>query len=96
MEEFTPMLSNLGGILIGLAAVSLLHINGRIAGICGIVVGFAWNMIGFWPGLALTALVSGQTLVWILFVAMLVWMYAESTLNVVNCVLTQRGETVNG
>ncbi len=39
MEGFTPLLSSLGGILIGLGAVGLLYFNGRIAGISGIVAG---------------------------------------------------------
>lgn len=39
MEGFTPVLSILGGLLIGLAAVGLLWINGRIAGISGITAG---------------------------------------------------------
>ena len=39
MEGFTPVLSTLGGLLIGLAAIALLLVNGRIAGISGIVAG---------------------------------------------------------
>ncbi len=39
MNGFTPLLSSIGGILIGLAAVGLLLFNGRIAGISGIVGG---------------------------------------------------------
>jgi uncharacterized protein len=34
---FTPLASALGGVLIGIAAVMLLALNGRIAGISGIV-----------------------------------------------------------
>ena len=37
MTEFTPFASLLGGALIGLAAVLLMAVNGRIAGISGIV-----------------------------------------------------------
>lgn len=37
MTQFTPWLSLLGGVLIGLAAVSLMAFEGRIAGISGIV-----------------------------------------------------------
>jgi len=36
MTEFTPYLSLIGGALIGLSAVILLGLNGRIAGISGI------------------------------------------------------------
>ncbi|HEY9198825.1 MAG TPA: YeeE/YedE thiosulfate transporter family protein [Gammaproteobacteria bacterium] len=39
MEGFTPFLSSVGGLLIGLAAIALLLINGRIAGISGIADG---------------------------------------------------------
>jgi uncharacterized membrane protein YedE/YeeE len=39
MEGFTPVLSSLGGLLIGLAAIGLLLANGRIAGISGIIAG---------------------------------------------------------
>ncbi len=39
MLGFTPVLSSIGGILIGLAAVGLLLFNGRIAGISGILGG---------------------------------------------------------
>ena len=39
MESFTPVLSGIGGAAIGLAAIALLLINGRIAGISGIADG---------------------------------------------------------
>lgn len=39
MTEFTPLASAFGGALIGLAAVMLLALNGRIAGISGITLG---------------------------------------------------------
>lgn len=39
MESFTPILSTIGGALIGLAAIGLLLANGRIAGISGITAG---------------------------------------------------------
>ncbi len=37
VTEFTPVASTLGGALIGVAAVMLLALNGRIAGISGII-----------------------------------------------------------
>jgi uncharacterized protein len=37
VTEFTPLSSALGGALIGIAAVMLLALNGRIAGISGII-----------------------------------------------------------
>lgn len=39
MENFTPIASTLGGVLIGLSAAILLLVNGRIAGISGILSG---------------------------------------------------------
>lgn len=39
MTEFTPLLSLLGGTLIGLSAVLLMAFNGRIAGMTGILTG---------------------------------------------------------
>ena len=37
ITEFTPIASTLGGVLIGVAAVLMMALNGRIAGISGIV-----------------------------------------------------------
>jgi uncharacterized membrane protein YedE/YeeE len=37
VTEFTPIASTLGGVLIGVAAVLMMALNGRIAGISGIV-----------------------------------------------------------
>lgn len=39
MENFTPYSAAIGGFLIGLAAVLFMAVNGRIAGISGIVAG---------------------------------------------------------
>jgi len=39
MENFTPIASLIGGILIGLSVSALLLFNGKIAGISGIVAG---------------------------------------------------------
>lgn len=39
MTEFTPIASTVGGVLIGVSSVLLLLLNGRIAGISGIVGG---------------------------------------------------------
>lgn len=52
MENFTPISSIIGGVLIGLSATLLLLFNGRIAGISGILGGLflqpadrAWRFI---------------------------------------------------
>ncbi|MCO6413483.1 MAG: YeeE/YedE family protein [Thiogranum sp.] len=63
MEGFTPVLSTIGGALIGLAAIGLLFANGRIAGISGITAGILrprkndtqWRVL-FVAGLLLGAL----------------------------------------
>ncbi len=39
MENFTPVASLIGGILIGLSASAMLFFNGKIAGISGVVGG---------------------------------------------------------
>jgi len=64
MENFTPLSGAIGGAFIGLAAALLLALNGRIAGISGIVGGLlppragdmGWRLL-FVAGLALGALV---------------------------------------
>ncbi|MEW6636906.1 MAG: YeeE/YedE family protein [Actinomycetota bacterium] len=64
MEEFTPVSGLIGGLLIGLAVVLLLLLNGRIGGISGIVGGLlafegrsgGWRA-AFVAGLILGALV---------------------------------------
>ncbi|XHS77330.1 YeeE/YedE family protein [Burkholderiaceae bacterium UC74_6] len=47
--HFTPWASLIGGLLIGLAAVGLALLNGRIAGISGIVAGLLKPQAGEWP-----------------------------------------------
>lgn len=64
MENFTPLASTLGGLLVGLASAMLLVFNGRIAGISGIVGGLlrrepgemGWRAM-FFGGLLLGGLV---------------------------------------
>jgi len=43
MENFTPYTSLAGGILLGISACILMYLNGRIAGISGIVAGILSN-----------------------------------------------------
>jgi uncharacterized membrane protein YedE/YeeE len=67
MTAFTPWSATLGGLLIGGAATLLLLVNGRIAGISGILGGAlrraagdtAWRIL-FLIGLALGALAVGR------------------------------------
>ena len=63
---FTPWTSLTGGVVIGLAAALLLLVNGRVAGISGIVGGllrprageFGWRL-AFMAGLLMAPLVYG-------------------------------------
>jgi uncharacterized membrane protein YedE/YeeE len=48
MEGFTPVSALAGGALIGLAASALLILNGRVAGISGIVGGLVRPQRGEW------------------------------------------------
>lgn len=61
MENFTPYSAFSGGILIGLSACVLLLLNGRIAGISGILNGgfFAEKSDKVWRWLFLLGLVLG-------------------------------------
>ncbi len=66
MENFTPIPALLGGLLIGASAALLLVLNGRIAGISGILGGLlqpARNELGwraaFLAGLLISPLVYG-------------------------------------
>lgn len=61
MEGFTPVLSTVGGVLIGLAAVALLYFNGRIAGISGIMGGVLRPQQGdtLWRAVFLAGLIGG-------------------------------------
>ncbi|MEX1362073.1 MAG: YeeE/YedE thiosulfate transporter family protein [Nannocystaceae bacterium] len=66
MTEFTPVASTIGGLLIGLASATMLVLNGRIAGISGIVGGLIdgspgdrpWRLT-FVVGLLLGGLATG-------------------------------------
>ena len=65
MEGFTPVLSTIGGILIGLAAISLLFSHGRIAGISGIIAGVLHPEKGnaLWRAIFLLGMLIGAILI---------------------------------
>lgn len=48
MENFTPIASLIGGILIGLSAAAMMFFNGRVAGISGILGGVLVPKPGEW------------------------------------------------
>jgi uncharacterized membrane protein YedE/YeeE len=49
MTDFTPLQSLLGGALIGLSAVLLMVLHGRIAGMTGILTGILPPVSSDWP-----------------------------------------------
>jgi uncharacterized membrane protein YedE/YeeE len=67
MTEFTPFASFLGGTLIGLAAVLLMVLHGRIAGMTGILSGlippaapdWTWRLAFLAGAVAAPALITG-------------------------------------
>lgn len=59
MTAFTPWTALGGGLLIGLAAVLLLLLTGRIAGVSGIAAGLLTNADRAWRLLFLVGLVAG-------------------------------------
>lgn len=65
MENFTPLNATVGGALIGLSAVTLMALNGRIAGISGVFSGsvFAERGDKAWRGLFVVGLILGP-IVW--------------------------------
>jgi uncharacterized membrane protein YedE/YeeE len=64
MHNFTPIGSLLGGLLIGLGASAMLLLNGRIAGISGILAGVLKPVRGdtLWGGCFLGGLFAGGLL----------------------------------
>lgn len=61
MENFTPVASTLGGVLIGLSASMMLLLHGRITGISGIFSGLLERRAGdlLWRALFVLGLVAG-------------------------------------
>lgn len=66
MTEFTPFLSLAGGVLIGLSATMLMALNGRIAGMTGILSGVIPPLSDDWGWRA--AFLAGAILTPVLFV----------------------------
>ena len=64
MENFTPISASIGGALIGLSAVMLMALNGRIAGISGVFSGsvFAERGDKFWRVLFVVGLIAAPIL----------------------------------
>lgn len=68
MENFTPIASTIGGLLIGLSAAIMLLANGRIAGISGIFRGILEPQEGefSWRALFIGGLVVGGAIMFAL------------------------------
>jgi len=67
MTEFTPFASTIGGVLIGLSAVLLMALHGRIAGMTGIVAGVLPPLASDWQWRA--AFLAGAILAPVAYVA---------------------------
>ncbi len=96
--EFTPLLSTAGGILIGLSAVLLMWLNGRIAGMTGIVSGVLPPFSSDWAWRA--AFIFGSIaapLVWLAFGQTIAFAVPVSTLELlVGGVIVGIGVTFGG
>jgi uncharacterized membrane protein YedE/YeeE len=70
-QHFTPLAALAGGVLIGIAAAMFLLLNGRIAGISGVLGGLLRPLRGdvAWRG-AFTLGLVGAPLVYLLFAAL--------------------------
>lgn len=69
MTEFTPWLSLAGGLLIGLSAVLLMALNGKIMGATGILAGAALERCTGdtdWRWALLAGMISGPAAVWLI------------------------------
>jgi len=67
-HHFTPWTSLLGGVLIGLATAMLLLLNGRIAGISGIIGGLIkprWHDVGWRIAFVLGLLIAPSAWTWL-------------------------------
>ncbi|MGC1951892.1 MAG: DUF6691 family protein [Gammaproteobacteria bacterium] len=58
--------------------------------------GIGWGLVGFCPGPAMTALVTGQTKVLIFFVSLAVGMYVYGTLDVLTKMRSEQDTDVDG
>ena len=69
MENFTPLSASIGGAQIGLAVVLLMVLNGRIAGISGVVSGAVFAETGdkLWRFMFMLGLIAAPA-IWMLAV----------------------------
>ncbi len=67
--DFTPVLSLVGGVLIGVAAVLLMALRGRIFGATGLLAGAVFNGVhndNAWRFALLLGMVSGPAAMWLI------------------------------
>ena len=67
MTDFTPFQSLIGGVLIGLSAVLLMALHGRIAGMTGILTGVIPPVTSDWPWRA--AFLAGAIIAPVIYLA---------------------------
>lgn len=71
MTDFTPLASLAGGLMIGLAAVAMMGLFGRIAGISGIfanLITHGWkgrHILDWRAGFVIGLVVSGSMIAWV-------------------------------
>ena len=84
MENFTPVASLVGGILIGLAAVAMLLFNAKIAGISGIFGGLLHTKRGdtLWRVLFVLGLIAGGILLRMFYPESLEFKIERSTISI--------------
>ena len=56
----------IGGLLIGVAATLLLWLNGRVAGVSGVIINVIFSKERLWPALFLAGIAGGALLVYAL------------------------------
>lgn len=85
MENFTPVASLVGGVLIGIAAVAMLLFNARIAGISGIFGGLLHAKRGdtLWRGLFVLGLILGGILLRVYYPESLEFKVERSTASII-------------
>ncbi|MFM1896520.1 MAG: hypothetical protein RLZZ385_1594 [Pseudomonadota bacterium] len=85
MENFTPISSLAGGILIGIAATLMLAVYGRITGISGILGGLLFPVSGeiLWRALFIAGLVAGPALYLLVIGGPIEWTPQASPLTMV-------------
>ncbi len=60
-----------------------------------LLFGIGWGLVGLCPGPAITALMSGNTTVIMFFMAMVLGMYVEGSLDIASRMITENNDVVD-